>query len=199
MPKQLPLLLVSSDIQLSLFQQEFKKLPNVEVDLIDASQLTLPLPGQPPTPDVADLQGRVRSAAAVVFVTPEYHGSFSSVTKLLIDNLGFPSALGGKPIALLGVAAGAIGAIKSLEHLRSVCSHIGGVVLPLAVSVPQVHSVFDTEGKCLDPDHEKMIRGVAARLLAYMENHVCTKLTLERILRDGLAAALAEETTASKV
>ena len=36
--------------------------------------------------------------------------------KLVIENLGFPSVLAGKPVALLGMAAGAIGAIKSLEH-----------------------------------------------------------------------------------
>lgn len=181
-----------------LVQQEFKKHPTVGVDFIDTAQLTLPLPGQAPTPDVANLQSRVRSAAAVVFVTPEYHGSFSSVTKLLIDNLGFPSALGGKPIALLGVAAGAIGAIKSLEHLRSVCSHIGGMVLPLAISVPQVNKVFDTDGKCLDPNIEKVVRGVATRLMDYMENHVCPKLTLEAILRSGLPAVLAEEGAANR-
>ena len=114
-------------------------------------------------------------------------------SKLLVDNLGFPSALAGKPIALLGVAAGAIGAIKSLEQLRGVCSHVGGMVLPLAASVPSVQEVFDTEGHCQDPHMEKMIRGVATRLLDYMQNHVCPKMTLERILRDGLPAALAEE------
>ena len=58
--------------------------------------------------------------------------------KLLIDNLGFPSALSGKPVALLGVAAGRIGAIKALEHLRSVASHVGAQVLPGPVSVASV-------------------------------------------------------------
>jgi FMN reductase len=47
--------------------------------------------------------------------------------KLAIDNLGFPSMLSGKPISLLGVAAGVIGAIKSLEELRGICSHVGAV------------------------------------------------------------------------
>ena len=38
---------------------------------------------------------------SVVLATPEYHGSFSSVMKLVIENLGFPSALQGKPVALM--------------------------------------------------------------------------------------------------
>lgn len=65
--------------------------------------------------------------------------------KLVIENLGFPSVLSAKPVALLGVAAGTIGAIKSLEQLRSVCAHIGAIVLPLPISVPNVQKVFDKE------------------------------------------------------
>jgi NAD(P)H-dependent FMN reductase len=38
-------------------------------------------------------QLKEKVAAAIVLATPEYHGSFSSVLKLVIENLGFPSAL----------------------------------------------------------------------------------------------------------
>src|SRR6202040_2603253 len=100
------------------------------------------------------LQSAVNAATGVVLVTPEYHGSFSSVMKLVIENLGFPSVLAGKPVALLGVAAGSIGAIKSLEQLRSIASHIGAHVLPMPVSVPNVQKVFDPSGRVLDPGVE---------------------------------------------
>ena len=72
--------------------------------------------------------------------------------------------LAAKPVALLGVAAGAIGAIKALEHLRSVCSHIGAIVLPGPVSVAGVTRVFDENGKCIDAGTEKRVRGIARRL-----------------------------------
>lgn len=58
-----------------------------------------------------------------VLAPSEYPGSYSSVVKLFIENLGFPSLMSGKPVALLGVGAGQIGATKALEHLRSVCFH----------------------------------------------------------------------------
>jgi len=108
--------------------------------------------------------------------------------KLVIENLGFPSMLAGKPVALVGVAAGAIGAIKSLEHLRSVVSHVGGIVLPLPVSVANVRRVFDPEGKCLDPGVERLVRGVGANLVQYIEQNLCPRLTLERLLREGAPA-----------
>jgi NAD(P)H-dependent FMN reductase len=137
------------------------------------------------------LQEAVKNATAVILATPEYHGSLSSVMKLVIENLGFPSVLAGKPVALLGVAAGSIGAIKSLEQLRSIASHIGAIVLPLAVSVANVQKVFDAEGQVLDPAQEKLIRSVAKNLMDYIHQNLCPAVTLERLLRNGVASAVA--------
>ena len=121
----------------------------------------------------------------MLLATPEYHGSYSSVIKRVIENLGFPSMLSGKPLALLGVAAGRIGAIKSLEHLRSVCSHIGALVLPGPVSVAGVQGCLSTKtGNCTDPGVEKQIRGLTARLLTYIEDAICPKAALEEMARE---------------
>lgn len=172
----------------ALVEDELRKSPKVSVDVVDPRGMDLPLPGlDGGSPDAARLKELVSQAAGVIFATPEYHGTFSSVTKLVIENLGFPSVLSGKPVALLGVAAGSIGAIKALEHLRSVLSHIGGLVLPLPISVANVQRVFDKDGRCLEPQVEKLIRTVPLNLLSYIDRHICPRLTLERILREGLA------------
>lgn len=173
----------------ALVADEFKKHPDYSVKVIDPAGLNLPWPGtNPNSPATQALQADVKGAAGVVLATPEYHGTFSSVIKLVIENLGFPSVLAGKPVALLGVAAGAIGAIKSLEHLRGVCSHIGSIVLPLPVSVANVQKVFDSEGHPLDAAVEKYVRSVATNLINYLNQHVCPSVTLERILREGVPA-----------
>jgi chromate reductase, NAD(P)H dehydrogenase (quinone) len=175
---------------LRLVADELKKNPKVTVDLIEPGKMNLPLPGTAKdNPATGDLQRRVSAAVAVVLATPEYHGSFSSVIKLAIENMGFPSVLAGKPVALLGVAAGAIGAIKSLESLRGVVSHVGALALPMPVSVANVQKVFDAEGRCLDPAVEKHIRRVATGVMDYLEQHVCPSITLERILREGVTTA----------
>ena len=119
----------------------------------------------------------------MVLATPEYHGGFAAVMKLVIENLGFPSLLAGKPVALLGVAAGQIGAIKSLEQLRSVCSHVGAIVLPGPISVAGVQKLFDAQGRCLDANVEKRIRGVATGLLEYVHGSVCPRIALEQMVR----------------
>lgn len=153
------------------------------VDLIDPAKMSLPFPGQADTADAQALRETVAAATGLVLATPEYHGSFSSMLKLVVENLGFPSVLSGKPIALLGVAAGRIGAIKSLEQLRGVCSHVGGIVLPAPLSIANVQQVFDKQGNCLDPSIEKLLRSCAENLLRYIHQHVCPRLTLEAIVR----------------
>ncbi len=167
----------------ALVVDELSRRENVTVQYLDPAEFDLPLPGQPVTEDVQRLNEAVSGALGVIFATPEYHGSYSSVMKLIIDNLGFPSVLAGKPAALLGIAAGRIGAIKAVEHLRSVLSHVGAIVLPSPVSVAGVQQQFDEDGRCLDAETEKAIRGLADKLLTYIHDHICPKLSLEEMVR----------------
>jgi FMN reductase len=174
---------------LALVVDELQKMEKVTLEVFDPARMKLAPPGsKTDDPEVERLQKSMREATGVILSTPEYHGSFSSIIKLVIENLGFPSGLSGKPVALLGVAAGQIGAIKALEHLRSVCSHVGAIVLPGPVSVAGVQQVFDEEGRCLDEKIEKRIRGVATQLLDYINMNVCPRVALEAMVREKVSA-----------
>ncbi|MFB3102770.1 MAG: NADPH-dependent FMN reductase, partial [Alphaproteobacteria bacterium] len=163
-----------------------EKQGDIAVDLIDPATLNLPLPGMSSdSADTKTIQEIVLKSTGVIFSTPEYHGTYSSAAKLIIENLGFPSVLASKPIALVGVAAGKIGAIKALEHLRSVLSHVGAIVLPGPVSVAGVQSVFDEEGRCLDEAVEQMVRRVGTNLVEYIRGSVCPQVALEEMMRRG--------------
>ena len=171
---------------LALVIDEIEKQGDIAVDLIDPATLNLPLPGMSSdSADTKTIQEIVLKSTGVIFSTPEYHGTYSSAAKLIIENLGFPSVLASKPIALVGVAAGKIGAIKALEHLRSVLSHVGAIVLPGPVSVAGVQSVFDEEGRCLDEAVEQMVRRVGTNLVEYIRGSVCPQVALEEMMRRG--------------
>jgi len=154
------------------------------VHVFDARDLELAFPGLPETPDAARLREAVAGASGVLIASPEYHGGVCAMTKLIIENLGFPSVLAGKPVALLGVAAGRIGAIKSLEQLKAICSHIGAVVVPGAVSIAGVREVFDAEGKCRDDNSAAALRKLATALHGFLEHFVCPRHTLEALVRE---------------
>jgi len=172
---------------LNLVVDELREKHHVTVDVINPEKMRLPFPGtDPASEDSARLKSLVKQATGLVLATPEYHGSFSSALKLVIENLGFPSALAGKPIALMGVASGQIGAIKAMEHLRSVCSHVGAIVLPGPISVANVHKFFDDSGRCLDERVEKRVRSVATNLMDYIQGYICPKVALEQLVREGV-------------
>ena len=169
---------------LALSMDELNRQQDVVCEWIDPTSMNLPLPGKTGgEKDAETLRARVREATGVILTTPEYHGSYSSVIKLVIENLGFPSVLSGKPVALLGVAAGRIGAIKALEHLRSVCSHIGAIVIPMPISIANVQTYFDDMGRCNDPEMEMQIRSVGINLLHYIQENLCPRVTLEALVR----------------
>ena len=170
---------------LAIVVDEFNKDPGVSVTVIDPSELELNFPGRGSGAGAAGMVESVKAATGLVLATPEYHGSFSAMMKLMIENLGFPSVMAGKPVALLGVAAGRIGAIKSLEQLRGVCSHIGAIVLPGPVSVAGVQSVFDDDGRVSDPAVEQQVRGVAKGLRDYIGHAICPARSLEALVREG--------------
>ena len=73
---------------LALVISEFQKRSDVDLTTIDLATLDLPFPGRPPQDSSADqLRNAVHAATAVVFATPEYHGSFSSMIKLAIERM----------------------------------------------------------------------------------------------------------------
>ena len=168
----------------ALLAEEFgRSYPEVHVDIVDPKELVLPRPGTDETGDEAAIQEVLAPATAIVLATPEYHGSYSSIIKLIIENLGFPSAMTGKPVALLGVAAGRIGAIKSLEHLSSVVTHVGGHVLPGFVSIASVQDAFDEAGACTDAGVDKRVRGLARTVIDYLHRFVCPRVSMETVVR----------------
>ena len=142
---------------------------DVEIDVIDPTTLTLPLPGQTAgASDAEAIQALVSGADGLIISTPEYHGSYSSVIKLIIDNLGYPSTMKDKPVALIGVAAGVLGATKALEHLRSTLSHVGAFVLPSVVSVAAIHKAFNEDGSLADEGLQERLAKLNTALLDFI-------------------------------
>ncbi|WP_368924014.1 NADPH-dependent FMN reductase, partial [Comamonas aquatica] len=69
----------------------------------------------------------IRSADAVLFVTPEYNRSMPGVLKNALDQGSRPyghSVWDGKPAAVIGMSVGAIGTALAQQHLRNVLAYL---------------------------------------------------------------------------
>ncbi|ANY62664.1 NADPH-dependent FMN reductase [Comamonas aquatica] len=76
---------------------------------------------------VKQFRDAIRSADAVLFVTPEYNRSMPGVLKNALDQGSRPyghSVWDGKPAAVIGMSVGAIGTALAQQHLRNVLAYL---------------------------------------------------------------------------
>ena len=150
------------------------------VDVLNPRDLLLLFPGQEGADDFAyEITDRIKKSDVVLLTTPEYHGSYSSVIKTFIDNLGYPSALTGKPVLLLGVASGQSGAVKALNHLAGVCEHIGANLHPTKISLPRIHTLFNEAGECMDESTRFRLEQLADSLINFAQQSTAMDCTLK--------------------
>ncbi len=74
-------------------------------------------------------------ADGIVIVTPEYNGSIPGIFKYYIDMLVDPEQFAGKPVALVGLAAGMWGALRPVEQIEAMLLYLGAVIYPKRVNL----------------------------------------------------------------
>ena len=107
-----------------------------------------------PPAAVTEFKGKVASADAVLWVTPEYNGTVPGVLVNAIDWLSrVDKVMIGKPSWIMGASMGNLGTVKAQLHLRDILFS-PGVSSPLLpgneVYVGAVHEKFDQDGNLTD-------------------------------------------------
>ena len=107
--------------------------------------------GFPPT--VETLRRQIAGADALLFACPEYNYSMSGVLKNAIDWASRPpdQPFAGKPIAIIGAAAGMAGSARAQYDLRRSCVFLD--MHPLnkpEIFIGQAHTKFDEQGNLTD-------------------------------------------------
>lgn len=153
---------------LNIIKDELE-LNHLSVIEINLKEFNLPFPGEEIKNDTSKkMRELLKDADAYIIGCPEYNGSFTAKLKLMVENAGFPSLFKGKPIGLVGIASGVLGATKSLEQQRTLFSHIGGFVLPRVVSISLVEKRFDEAGTCIHEKTEKDIKLAAQNMINFL-------------------------------
>lgn len=117
-------------------------------------------------PSIEAFNKNVLESDGLLFVVPEYNGSFPGILKLFIDYLPFPSAFKDVPIAFVGEASGSFGALRAVEQLQMVAAYRMALMYPERVFMSRVKDNFDDQtGPVVPLQNELMqnlIRGFAA-------------------------------------
>lgn len=125
---------------------------------------------QPPRA-VSELKSKVRSADAILFVTPEYNYSVPGVLKNAIDWGSRPhgdSAWDGKPVAIMGASIGMLGTARAQYHLRQMFVYLN--MYPLnrpEVMIANAAGKFDAQGNLTDGETQKRIGELLSALATW--------------------------------
>lgn len=142
----------------------------VTTRLIDLRDYELVFSGQVPEedypPDVSRLRKDVGEAQGILLGTPEYYGSLTGVLKNAIDLMG-SEQFAGKVVGLVGVAGGHMGAINSLNAMRTIGRNLHSWVVPQEVSIANSGEMFADDGRLKNSALDQRLRDlghVVARL-----------------------------------
>lgn len=108
-------------------------------------------------PKVREINQKLMNADGLVFIVPEYNGSFPGVLKLMLDYMPFPDALVHKPIAYIGEASGAFGGLRAVEQLQLVMNYRNAFSYPERVFIQRISKNFNDEDGPTDPFTAKLL------------------------------------------
>lgn len=76
-----------------------------------------------------EMREKMNNSQKMIFIVPEYNGSFPGVLKAFIDGLMFPTTFKNKKAALVGLSSGVQGGGLALSHLTDIFNYCGTHVL----------------------------------------------------------------------
>jgi NAD(P)H-dependent FMN reductase len=141
----------SHDVAVEL-QKRFILQGMMDTHILDLAVYSLPvleekyLPGSIDMPQgLSEIQQRLDTADAMVFLSPEYHGSYSGALKNALDY--FWKEFHRKPIGVVAVASGRHGGINASTEMQQLVLSLGAYPMPHKLLIPMVQHAFDEKGQ----------------------------------------------------
>lgn len=84
---------------------------------------------------------KVNAAEGLIFVIPEYNGSFPGALKLFIDHWSYPESFEARPVCFIGLG-GTFGGLRPVEHLQQVMNYRNAYVFPQRLFLFHIHKTL---------------------------------------------------------
>lgn len=113
--------------------------------------------GSPEKEFLALIEERIVPASRLIFIVPEYNGSFPGILKLFIDTVN-PAVWTGKKAALAGLATGRAGNQRGLDHLTTVLHYLKMEVYSFKTLFSSIHMHLNENGKIVNAEYSDLVR-----------------------------------------
>lgn len=141
------------------------------VDLLDMQELPpevlQPTAYKSPEPGIQALVNRFIKSDGVVFVIPEYNGSFPGVLKLFVDMLPYPQGFDSRPCAFIGLAAGQFQGLRSVEHFQQIAGYRNAHIFPRRLFIGDAYKQF-VDGKLADDKLTERLKEQSVGFVAFV-------------------------------
>jgi NAD(P)H-dependent FMN reductase len=148
-----------------------------EAVIIDLLELKLPMFSEryPRIPDKpkgwTKTMETLQASDGIIFLTPEYNGSFSSGLKNFIDVFA-KEGFRGKPIGVVTGSTGAMGGIRAAYQLQQVILSLFAYPLPHMLTVGEMQHKFDEMGEIADEAFKHHFESYVNKFIQF-----CTRLS----------------------
>ena len=122
-------------------------------------------------PSIKRFREPILTADALIFVIPEYNGGFPGILKMFIDYLPFPGAFERMPMAFVGEASGAFGALRSVEQFQMIVNYRNALQFPERVFIPRVSKEFDPETGLKDDFKQKLLNSQIENFIKFVRDN----------------------------
>ena len=129
-------------------ESQLRSRKGVATELIDIADLNLPVDDAGERIKDPRFSSAMERADAIVIVSPEYNHSFPGLLKHVLDSC--LKEYIHKAAGIVGVASGAFGGTRVIEHFQPVLRELGLVSIFWDVNFGTVEKVFDQRGQLLD-------------------------------------------------
>lgn len=127
-------------------------------------------------PDVLRLKALMHAHPAWIVCSPEYNGSYTALLKNTLDWASSPvkghpewgsgtRPFVGKVVGLLSASPGALGGLRSLEHLAPLLLNLQCWLAPRNFALGRAGEAFDAEGRLVHEASRDSVQAVVAQVL----------------------------------
>ncbi|MDW3650033.1 MAG: NAD(P)H-dependent oxidoreductase [Bacteroidia bacterium] len=131
-------------------------MPAIECKYLDLLEYELPLLSEkwreqePVDERLLSFSDALKSSDAIIFISPEYHGSYTGVLKNAVDH--FWPEFYKKVIGVVVTGSGKFGGINASTQMQQLILSLGAYPMPQKLIIPYIQEAFADDGSLLKED-----------------------------------------------